>query len=244
MIEDHSYTVIYLKVVNNKKLLMCKNPWGHTIPFKTARLQEDPDSLLNNEIYFNDEDQGLFWIEWEKALELFSYIYLAWNPDIYPFKYKFTSNFTNKTFLNKNSHFYDQNFNLEYNPQYIITIPPHSEDFEVRIIISKHVNKLEAKSSNSNKISYKLFNYEGYMIIYPLDHLRTLTDCKMDVTSDVFIFEATEQEEQYVFVLLDYENTYSITNQINASEESFYTMEVTIKFYYKNIDLFLFRYQD
>jgi len=182
---------------------------------------------MNNEIYFNDEDQGLFWIEWEKALEIISYIYLAWNPDIYPYKFKFTSSFNNiNKNYNKNSHFYDKNYSLEYCPQYIVTIPPHGEDFEIRMLITKHVDKLESNrlGLDTKKISYKLFNYEGYMIIYPIDHLRTLNSCSMDVNSDVFIFEATEQEEQYVVVLLDYDDISQLSQK--NEKESFYTLEV------------------
>jgi hypothetical protein len=84
----------------------------------------------------------------------------------------------------------------------LITIPEHKEDFEMRILLSRHVRNLD-NTSNRRKISYKLFWYEGYQIIYPIDPLRTLQNLSREIASDVFIFEASNVTEQYVLVILN-----------------------------------------
>jgi len=77
----------------------------------------------------------------------------------------------------------NEKYTLENNPQFIFTIGPHNDDFEVRVLIEKHIEEFDATDSTTavaaattattvkkNRISYKLFNYDGHRISYANNH--------------------------------------------------------------------------
>lgn len=163
-----------------------------------------------------EEENGIFWIEWESVLQHFSNIYLAWNTEIYPYKYHFSSIIR----PSDNSCFSNENINLEHNSQYLITIPEHKEDFEMRILLQRNIKKFEENSLK--KISFKLFWYEGFPIIYPIDHLRSLPNTVREVNSDVFIFESSNQLEQYVLAIL------YCNDDKTQIEEDLFTLDVIL----------------
>lgn len=229
LIQEHSYSVIDVLEVSDKKLMKCKNPWGSTTPsiaydVRTiiSKLKNEKEEIEN----LKDEENGYFWIEWQDVLEYFLNIFLAWNPQIYPCKYSIVSSWRNSK---SSSKFYDENFSLENNAQYLITIPEHSEDFEVRILLTKHVNHLENYNKNRKKISFKLFMYEGYPIVYPIDHLRALQNPSREINSDVFIFEASTQLEQYVLVILKNEEKDDEESEVFFSLDVFSFVELDVR---------------
>lgn len=126
----------------------------------------------------------------------------------------------------QNTPFYDENVNLEYNTQYLITIPEHKDDFEMRILLQKNIRSFE--ETFKKKISFKLFWYEGFPIVYPIDHLRSLPNNLREVNSDVFIFESSNQLEQYILVILNCDE-----NDTNT-EEDYFTLDV-----FSFIDVFI-----
>lgn len=89
----------------------------------------------------------------------------------------------------KDSLFPPYRHSLEDCPQILIRIPPHEEDFEVRICINKHVKKLS--TSFKEYITYQLFSFNRDRVIYPMDSLRTHPYYNREILSDVFIFEAS-----------------------------------------------------
>jgi hypothetical protein len=186
--------------INDKKIMKCKNPWGHTIPTFFYKFTAG-----------TSEENGVFYVEWEYILEYFNYIFLAWNIEIYPFKYNFVSSWNYIKSLPQT--FYDENISLEYNPQFLITIPEHKDDFEMRIVLTKHISKLDNSNTPRKTISFKLFWYEGYPIVYPINTLRSMQNCRREVNSDVFIFEASSQIEHYVLVIIKNDEISETTQQ-------------------------------
>ena len=227
LIKDHSYSVIEVLEAGETKLLKCKNPWGHTIPtiaYNIKNIKKLRNEKEEKEI-IKDEDNGCFWLDWDDVTLHFAHIFLAWNPEIYFNTYSFVSSWKTTRSISK---FYDEIYNLEFNPQYLITIPEHKEDFEMRILISKHIN---AFNNNVKKtVSFKLFWYEGYPIIYPIEHLRTLQNPSREVNSDVFIFEASNQVEHYVLVILKNDDTFEEEGtEVNFSLDIYSFVEVEVK---------------
>lgn len=121
---------------NVQHLLQCKNPWGTKSPIKLIIPLE---KALKLELYKNEEQfnieiqQGLFWIEWEIIIKYFNSLYLSWNPAIYPYRKKFHSKWEKGDFKSK---LWKENYNLEYNPQFLMKIPPHEDDFEVFLLLN------------------------------------------------------------------------------------------------------------
>jgi hypothetical protein len=208
IVNDHSYIVLEVFEEMDIKLLKCKNPWGHTIP-----------TCIHEKTTNEDKENGCFWIEWDNVPKYFSYLFISFNPDIYSYKYTYTSTWKNFTAPSK---FYDENYSLEYNPQYVITIPEHKEDFEMRILLTRYSKVLSNKPRKS--ISYKLYWFEGYPAIYPTESLRTLNNPCREVSSDVFIFSASSQVDQFVLVILKQDH--------DDEDDTLYTVEL---FSYLNV---------
>lgn len=69
---------------------------------------------------------------WEDIIKSCSDIYLNWNPNVYPFRQTIHSKRTSPSFLyNPSSKLWNEEYSLEYFPQFLFKIPPHDEDFEV-----------------------------------------------------------------------------------------------------------------
>jgi len=76
-----------------------------------------------------DNDTGVKWINWTSiVLEKFDTLYLSWNPSIYSFRFTFNSVWYKGE---RDSLLWDEEYSLEYNPQFLIHIPPHQGNLEV-----------------------------------------------------------------------------------------------------------------
>lgn len=104
---------------------------------------------------------------------------------MYPFKKTLHSSWINH---DKEGLYKPFKHSLEECPQFLIRIPPHDEDFEVRVCVDKHVKRL---GQDTEHITYQLFSFNGDRIIYPIDSLRSHPYYNREILSDVFIFEAS-----------------------------------------------------
>mmetsp|Transcript_45781 Transcript_45781/g.33494 ORF Transcript_45781/g.33494 Transcript_45781/m.33494 type:complete len:91 (+) Transcript_45781:674-946(+) len=83
-------------------------------------------------------ETGVFYVVWSESIsQWFFSISICWNTKIYPYMQQIHSKFQYKA--DYSTHLFNQNFCLYYNPQILFTIPPHQEDFEVRIMLRRHV---------------------------------------------------------------------------------------------------------
>jgi len=80
-------------------------------------------------------------------------------------------------------------YSLESTPQFVITIPPHKEDFEVRVMLERHMSEFTQNIKKPNMMSFKLYSYEGYRVLSSDACLRSFPPSKYEKCSDVFIFE-------------------------------------------------------
>jgi len=68
-----------------------------------------------------------------------------------------------------------------------------------------------------------LFSYEGDRIIKPASALRKSLYSKRELNSDVFIFEASDAIEHYVFVILK-----ANIGNCQIEDETYYTLNVDL----------------
>ena len=61
----------------------------------------------------------------------------------------------------------------------------------MRVMIQKHIKDFDAQGAEKkkNRVSFKLFSFDGYRIIYPKHSLRKFPYSAREICSDVFIFE-------------------------------------------------------
>ena len=167
--------------------------------------------------------ESVFWLEWDDILLCYNQINLWWNPDIYPFKKRIHSYWKNtyspqEDYPNLSGKFLDEKYSVEYCPQFVFTIPPHKDDFEVRIFLQRHMKSFHGQK-DSKYLSFKLFSYEGNRLIYPDDNLRSYHYSTRELWSDVFIFENSTQDESYVLAILKGDN-------LDNTDEVQFTLDV------------------
>lgn len=189
---QHTYSVLSMLETNNKNLLLLRNPWGKS----SSNLAVNKDYLLTQE----DLSLGLFYIDWKVVINVFSSIYLSWNPEIYPFQ---------KTFLSKwlkgplhNPKLWNECYSVEFNPQFLLRIPPHNEEFEVRVFLERHISNTTNYRGYKNTAGFLLFPYQGERTIFPKEPLKKTAYSANELITDVFIFDESLQEDLYVLVVL------------------------------------------
>ncbi|WKS79381.1 Calpain like thiol protease [Cryptosporidium parvum] len=94
LVTKHAYQVLRIvELVNQendsiRRLILLRNPWGK-ISWKGKFSKYDKEiwtnelvELLGNHFNYKvNQDNGIFWIEWNDILKWFSHIYLAWDPE-------------------------------------------------------------------------------------------------------------------------------------------------------------------
>lgn len=221
--------VLDIREFKDHKLIKCANPTSGFTSF-TIYKPNETNSLTGELIEpvklpagTTRKIESTFWLSWDDILRYYSQINLCWNPNIYPFKKRIHSYWKNKynppeDYPNLSGKFLDEKYCVEYCPQFVFTIPPHKDDFEVRIFLQRHMKSFHAKGDN-RYVSFKLFSFEGYRIVYPEDNLRSFGYSNREMCSDVFIFENSTQDESYVLAILKGDN-------LDESEECQFTLDV------------------
>ena len=200
---NHCYIILsvydYDITNTNKVLLDIKDPWGDIL-----------------KITFND------------LVKYFFYLFISWNTEIYPFKTKFHGYFDNKLTQDYTNKAYNEDYSLEFNPQYLLRIPKHSKDFEMRLVLSRNIININSLNKDYRpKISFKLHSFEGNRIIIPVDALKTGSS-QREICSEILTFEANDQTiDEYVLSILQLDN-YSSQDFKNFTVEiySFIPIEI------------------
>lgn len=87
------------------------------------------------------DESGSKWLDWNShVLTRFDSLYLSWNPSIYGHRFIFDTLWYKGE---KDSLLWNEEYSLEYNPQFLIHIPPHDANLEVSI------NKLDQDLSGT-----------------------------------------------------------------------------------------------
>ena len=160
---------------------------------------DNENKIIKMKPSFNEKlyEDNIISLTFNDACSIFTHIYLNWNPDIFKYCYKFNSNYIHNSSYYSNS--YNEDYSLEYNPQFILEIPKHNENIEIKIFIEKFINE---NSIINDDISYKLFRYDGYIKIYPEEDLRNYQKEKGNIASDTLFFEPSEVDEQFLIVIM------------------------------------------
>ena len=178
------YHNVYYTVVSAQKetmILRMKSTFGNLLPLNTKQISPDT-----------------FDISFSYACEIFSDVFLNWNPNLYPHCYSLSSSYTMRN-IDTCSNFFIEDYCVDDNNQFIIHIPPHRDDLEIKILLQKKVSSLDAVSS----ISYRLYKYEGFPIIYPDNPLRTYSSStQRTLISDFILFDPSDTNDEYVIVVM------------------------------------------
>lgn len=147
----------------------------------------------------DDEDDGFVLMDWEQMYSSgkLEYLYINWNPTIYPYRQTLHCYIPIK-FKEFNTPFYSNKFDFERNTQVLISVFPHKEPCETRIVIEKHINSLSIKC----KIRYHLYHFYNGRMVIKSSALKDLSikESQEEILSDIIVFDKNTAHENYVLV--------------------------------------------
>lgn len=127
-------------------------------------------------------------------------IYISWNPSIHSCRKMIHFNVSPQP-ISSESIFDNSLFNNYKKVQILISLSPHNEPNETRLILEKH------KVSNQGilyEIRYNLYAFHRHRILLPSECFKTLEireDENNDVINDTMIFEQNNIQDNYILTI-------------------------------------------
>ena len=114
----HSYGVLEIVEIEDNRLLLLKNPWGHYCWRGKFSFDDEiswTPSLKKALGYDNfSKDKGVFWIDWDSIVRWFDHLDINWNPDALQYQKSFFDIWKADTMLTGDT------FSIKDNPQFCI----------------------------------------------------------------------------------------------------------------------------
>ncbi len=141
LVPTHAYAVLNAQEVAGRRLLQVKNPWSHkrwTGPYshmdKTNWTQELKRLLNYDQLGALQNDDGIFWIDYDSVRRYFDSIHMNWNPELFRHRYVLHMAWPFLEGPRKD------NYNLGNNPQFGLELNVEDErNTAVWLLLSKHV---------------------------------------------------------------------------------------------------------
>eukprot|EP00795_Rhopilema_esculentum_P014106 gene14106-5096_t len=216
LVETHAYAVLDIRKIKGLRLLQLKNPWNH-LRWKGKYSETDTESwnieLLRALDYDRmnalQNDNGVFWINWESVCRFFDVFYLNWNPKLFKFKYTIHSKWQAGDGPIKDS------YNVGDNPQYLLTVHSGDEEGIIWILLTRHIMERDDFANNKEFITVHAYKNSGNSrVYYPGNQNQQPTLPSED--------EATQRNKRFNLVVSQYEKYNTI----------YYTLKVfgTVRF--------------
>lgn len=94
LVSNHAYGVLEIYEYENHKIMLVKNPWGHfrwNGKFSTVdKVSWTP--LMKKVLHYDDlnqNDNGIFWIDFDSVLEFYESLDINWNPELLIYRKSF-----------------------------------------------------------------------------------------------------------------------------------------------------------
>ena len=158
---EHDYAVIAMKIVDQRKLLLIKNPWAEgTIwkgdatygPLGTSQDYSPSMSMNTDGTPVAPLKSGTFWMDLDDVYQSFESIYLNWNPGLFSYR---EDNHFSWDLANTNS----EADSFRANPQYEVVSSTGSTAW---LLLSRHFRSRPEKVVNSRAEA----DERGYISLY------------------------------------------------------------------------------
>ncbi|XP_065666769.1 calpain-7 isoform X5 [Hydra vulgaris] len=223
LVPTHAYAVLNLKKVQGKKLCLLKNPWSH---LRWKGNYSDSDTVnwtlsLESALGYNREkaaqnDNGVFWINWESVLRFYDVIYMNWNPKLFTYKYTLHAGWNAIEGPIKDA------YNIGDNPQYRLEVDSDSDDVIIWILLTRHITNRDDFADNKEFITIHVYKSNGRRVYYPDG--KYLEGTKINSPHYLAKLKVGSGRSQFTIVVSQYEKL----NTIYYSLKVFSNMKFTI----------------
>ncbi|KAI9314987.1 hypothetical protein BX666DRAFT_1965459, partial [Dichotomocladium elegans] len=229
LVPTHAYAVIEIKATNGKRFMQVKNPWSHKRwrgPYSHLDTVNWTDSLkkaLNYDPFIAEQnDDGIFWIDFESVCAHFMSIHLNWNPEPFTHRWVIHSKWPGNIGPKKDV------YNLGYNPQFSLEVNvPDNKPAAIWLLLSKHIM---VTGENTDYITLHVYdNTGGRRIYYPGDPFKEGT--YVNSPHILIRFNALPGKSHYTIVASQHEKEQSLYISLRAwSSAPFKLTEVPMKY--------------
>lgn len=147
----------------------------------------------------SDSESSFCLVDWEDLYnnEKIGNLYINWNPTIYSHRKTLHGMYWGNT--SYKGGFDIPCFKLQRVTQFLLTMSPHKDVCETRVIIEKHKSALNI----NYRIKYSLFSFLKGRICLPHNSLREMEikESEDEILSDILIFDENSNYESYVILL-------------------------------------------
>eukprot|EP00794_Sanderia_malayensis_P003102 gene3102-3570_t len=223
LVPTHAYAVLDIRKIQDLWLLQLKNPWNH-LRWKGRFSETDTESwtpdLLRALNYDRREalqnDNGVFWINWESVCRFFDVFYMSWNPKLFQYKFTIHSKWQATKGPIKDS------YNIGDNPQYKLTVHSGDSASIVWILLTRHITERDDFADNKEFITVHVYKSpsENARVYYP--DKAYIEGTKINSPHYLTKMQPSKGTQNYTLVISQYEKYNTI----------FYTLKVygTVKF--------------
>uniref|UniRef100_A0AC35TRK0 Calpain catalytic domain-containing protein n=1 Tax=Rhabditophanes sp. KR3021 TaxID=114890 RepID=A0AC35TRK0_9BILA len=170
LVELHAYGLLDLRDVHGLKLIKLKNPWTHEkwkgkfcekdLTSWTAELQKTLDySPLKAQ---QEEDDGIFWIDYKSLINFFDVFYVNWDPSIFPHFSVVHDEWNSCAGPVKDL------YSVSSNPQYTLDVYSEHDACSVWILLTRHITEITDFADNKEYITVMVYE-DGKKIYLPFD---------------------------------------------------------------------------
>eukprot|EP00794_Sanderia_malayensis_P003097 gene3097-3563_t len=223
LVPTHAYAVLDIRKIQDLWLLQLKNPWNH-LRWKGRFSETDTESwtpdLLRALNYDRREalqnDNGVFWINWESVCRFFDVFYMSWNPKLFQYKFTIHSKWQATKGPIKDS------YNIGDNPQYKLTVHSGDSASIVWILLTRHITERDDFADNKEFITVHVYKSpnDNARVYYP--DKAYIEGTKINSPHYLTKMQPSKGTQNYTLVISQYEKYNTI----------FYTLKVygTVKF--------------
>lgn len=222
LVPTHAYAVLDIRKINGLRLLQLKNPWNH-LRWKGRYSETDAESwtpdllkaLNYDRLNAVQNDNGVFWINWDSVCRFYDVFYMNWNPKLFKYKFSIHSKWQATEGPIKDS------YNVGDNPQYRLTVHSGDEESIIWILLSRHITERDDFADNKEFITVHVYKSPGSARIYYPDN-PFLEGTKINSPHYLAKMRPSKGIQKFTLVMSQYEKFNTI----------FYTLKVfgTVKF--------------
>mmetsp|Transcript_22491 Transcript_22491/g.19447 ORF Transcript_22491/g.19447 Transcript_22491/m.19447 type:complete len:278 (+) Transcript_22491:1083-1916(+) len=142
---NYYYNVIKLVDLEKVRLLLMKNPVGsnHARTYDPLEFDEYTNKKILDALDWPEDElnsNGISIAIWDDILKYCSAVHLNWSPSVYHYHTSVHSKrLVPEGMYDPASVLWNHEYCIENMPQVVLKIPPHEEDFEVRIVFERHI---------------------------------------------------------------------------------------------------------